>query len=75
MLKILDIMSLRSIYIFFFWRKCTFSSYILTFFHFGPYILILQLLVLKPINACSFVLFVSQPTKIAEVSAGGIKIL
>ena len=34
-------------------RKCTFSLYILTFFffHFGPYILILPLLVPKPINA------------------------
>ena len=35
-------------------HKCTFSSYILTFFHFGPYILILPLLVPKPINACYF---------------------
>ena len=35
-------------------RKCTFSPYILTFFHFGPYILILPLLVPKPINACYF---------------------
>ena len=33
------------------WRKCTFSPYILTFFHFGPYIFILPLLVPKPINA------------------------
>ena len=32
-------------------RKCTFSPYILIFFHFGPYIFILQLLVPKPINA------------------------
>ena len=31
-------------------RKYTFSFYILTFFHFGPYILILPLLVPKPIN-------------------------
>ena len=36
------------------WRKCTFSSYILTFFHFSHYILILSLLVPKPINACYF---------------------
>ena len=35
-------------------HKCTFSSYILTFFHFGPYILILPLLVPKPINTCYF---------------------
>ena len=34
--------------------KCTFSPYILTFFHFGPYILILPLLVPKSINACYF---------------------
>ena len=33
------------------WRKCTFSTYILHFFHFGPYILFLLLLVSKPINA------------------------
>ena len=38
----------------FFRRKCTFSPYILTFFHFSPYILILPLLVFKPINACYF---------------------
>ena len=36
------------------WHKCIFSPYILTFFHFGPYILILPLLVPKPINACYF---------------------
>ena len=30
-------------------RKCTFSPYILTFFHFSPYILFLPLLVPKPI--------------------------
>ena len=35
-------------------RKCTFSPYILVFFHFGPYILILPLLVPKPINECYF---------------------
>ena len=35
-------------------RKCTFNPYILTFFHFGPYILILPLLVPKPINAYYF---------------------
>ena len=35
-------------------RKCTFSPYILVFFHFSPYILILPLLVPKPINACYF---------------------
>ena len=34
--------------------KCTFSSYILAFFHFGSYILILPLLVPKPINTCYF---------------------
>ena len=36
-------------------RKCIFSLYILTFFfffHFGPYILILSLLVSKSISAC-----------------------
>ena len=32
-------------------RKCTFSLYILIFFHFSPYILFLPLLVPKPINA------------------------
>ena len=32
-------------------RKCTFSPYILTFFHFNSYILFLPLLVPKPINA------------------------
>ena len=32
-------------------RKCTFSPYILTFFHFSLYILFLPLLVPKPINA------------------------
>ena len=31
-------------------HKCTFSPYILTFFHFSPYIFILPLLVPKPIN-------------------------
>ena len=31
-------------------RKCTFSLYILAFFHFGSYILILPLLVPKPIK-------------------------
>ena len=35
-------------------RKYTFSPYILNFFHFGPYILILLLLVPKSINACYF---------------------
>ena len=35
-------------------HKCTFSPYILTFFHFSPYIFILPLLVSKPINACYF---------------------
>ena len=34
-----------------FWCKYIFSSYILYFFHFGPYILFLPLLVPKPINA------------------------
>ena len=34
-----------------FWLcKYTFSPYILAFFHFGPYIFILPLLVPKPIN-------------------------
>ena len=56
-------------------RKCTFNSYILNFFHFGPYILILPLLVSKPINACYFRHSVSQPTEIAKVAAGAIKIL
>ena len=31
-------------------RKCTFSPYILNFFHFSLYILFLPLLVPKPIN-------------------------
>ena len=35
-------------------HKCTFSPYILTFFHLSPYIFILPLLVPKPINACYF---------------------
>ena len=56
-------------------RKCTFSSYNLTFFYFGPYILILLLLVSKPINACYFRHSVSQPMEIAKVAAGAIKIL
>ena len=32
-------------------RKCTFSPYILTFFHFSPYTLFFPFLVPKPINA------------------------
>ena len=32
-------------------RKCTFSPYILHFFHFDPYILFLPLSIPKPINA------------------------
>ena len=32
-------------------KKCIFNPYILTFFHFDPYIFILRLLVPKPINA------------------------
>ena len=44
-----------------FWCKSTFSPYILVFFHFSPYILILPLLVLKPINTCYFGHF-HQPT-------------
>ena len=36
------------------WRKCTFSPYILTFFHFNLYILFLPLLVPKSINICYF---------------------
>ena len=43
-------------------HKCTFSPYILAFFYFGPYILILSLLVPKPINVCYFHLF-CQSTK------------
>ena len=35
-------------------HKCTFSPYILTFFHFSSHIFILPLLVLKLINACYF---------------------
>ena len=35
-------------------RKCTFSPYILAFFHFSPYILILSLLVPKSINTFHF---------------------
>ena len=34
-----------------YWRKYTFNFYVLTFFHFGPYIFILPLLIPKPINA------------------------
>ena len=34
-----------------FWCKCTFSFYILYFFHFDSYILFLPLLIPKPINA------------------------
>ena len=45
------------------------------FFHFGPYILILPFLVPKPINTYYFVISVSQLTKIAEATDGGIKIL
>ena len=43
------------------WRKCTFNPYIFHFFHFGPYILFLPLLVPKPINVSHFSLF-RQPT-------------
>ena len=39
------------------WRKCTFSPYILAFFHFRLYILILPLLVPKLINSCYFLPF------------------
>ena len=35
-------------------HKCTFSPYILTFFHFSSYILILPFLVPKSINAFHF---------------------
>ena len=35
---------------FFFWHKCTFSPYLMHFFHFSPYILFLSLLVPKLIN-------------------------
>ena len=45
----------------FFWHKCTFSPYILPFFHFSPYILILSLLVPKSINVFHFGHF-RQPT-------------
>ena len=38
----------------FFRRKCTFSPYVMAFFHFSPYILILPLLVYKSINAFHF---------------------
>ena len=55
--------------------KCTFSPYILTFFHFRPYILILPLLVPKPINACYFRHFHQSTDGNSEVAAGGIKIL
>ena len=46
--------TIKILIIIIFLRKCTFSPYILTFFHFGPYILILSFLVPKPINACYF---------------------
>ena len=55
----------KHILIFIFWRKYTFSPYILTFFHFGPYILILPLLVLKSIKLVILVPFVNQQTEIA----------
>ena len=42
---------LKKIIEFFLRCKCTFSPYIFHFFHFGPYILFLPLLVPKPINA------------------------
>ena len=43
--------------------------------YFGPYILILPLLVPKPINAVIFVISVGQPMEIVELADGGIKIL
>ena len=46
-----------------------------SFFYFGPYILILPLLVPKPINAVIFVISVGQPMEIVELADGGIKIL
>ena len=50
--------------------------FVFVFFHFGPYILILPLLVSKPINACYFRPFrQSTNGNIIEVLAGGIKIL
>ena len=47
-------MSLKVCLLIFSWHKCTFSPYILAFFHFSPYILILPLLVPEPINVCYF---------------------
>ena len=41
---------LHFFFFFFFLCKCTFSSYILTFFHFNAYVLFLSFLVPKPIN-------------------------
>ena len=46
-----------------------------SFFYFGPYILILPLLVPKPINAVIFVISVDQPMEIVVLADGGIKIL
>ena len=45
---------LRQACFFFIGCKCTFSPYILVFFHFSPYILILPLLVPKSTNAFFF---------------------
>ena len=47
----------RRYFLFLHRHNCTFNTYILTFFHFSPYILFLPLLVPKPINACYFRLF------------------
>ena len=54
-------------------RKCTFSPYILTFFHFGPYILFLLLLAPKPISASHFSPSISQLVEKADVTDGANK--
>ena len=44
--------NIKHYFIIYNWRKCIFSFYFLTFFHFGSYILILLFLVPKSISAC-----------------------
>ena len=55
--------------------KCTFSSYILLFFHFGLYILFLPLLVPKLINAWHLSPHCQPTNRNAKVANVGIKIL
>ena len=59
-----------------FWlRKCTFSPYILAFFHFGLYIFISPLLVPKPINMWHLSLTITQLTEKVDVANSTIKII